>query len=149
MVRFAPGVGGRGGLGGGVGRSPAALAAAGRRPAKLGGLRGCTRPSELLRDLARAVDGCAAGEGAGTAACPGGVPGGPWRTGGAWAGRLCVRGATASFIGDSRTCNYPGDRRGTLVRARPDDSGRTGGPRSGARPASEGPPCGARCRGPP
>jgi hypothetical protein len=57
----------------------------------------------------------------------------------------CARGgATTSFIGDSCTCNYPGDRRGTSVRARPDDGRRTGGPRSGARPASEGPPRGVR-----
>jgi hypothetical protein len=52
--------------------------------------------------------------------------------------------ATASFIGDSRDCKYPVDRRGTSVRARPDDSGRTGGPRSGARPPSEGSPRGVR-----
>jgi hypothetical protein len=52
--------------------------------------------------------------------------------------------ATASFIGDSRACKYSVDRRGTSVRARPDDGGRTSGPRSGARPASEGSPLGVR-----
>jgi hypothetical protein len=52
--------------------------------------------------------------------------------------------ATASFIGDSRACKYPVDRRGTSVRARPDDDGWTGGPRSGARPVSEGSPRGVR-----
>jgi hypothetical protein len=36
---------------------------------------------------------------------------------------------TASFIGDSRACKYPVDRRGTSVCARPDDGRWTGGPR--------------------
>jgi hypothetical protein len=60
-----------------VGRSPAVLAAAALRPARLGGWWGYTRSPELLRDLARAVDCCAAGERAGSAACSGDVPGGP------------------------------------------------------------------------
>jgi hypothetical protein len=52
--------------------------------------------------------------------------------------------ATTSFIGDSRARKCPVDRRSTSVCARPDDGGRTDGPRRGARPASEGSPRGVR-----
>jgi hypothetical protein len=59
-------------------------------------------------------------------------------------GVVCEGKVTTSFIGDSRACKCPVNRRGTSVRARPDDGGRTSCPRRGARPASEGSPRGMR-----